>query len=135
MKRTLIVFFVLFVAVLCLSTESRPSSWLGWDMILFGWPHFSESGQLIRVEGVSALLGYASRNFFEPVQVNQINFFWEFGVHSLLLGVHGGLGLVYPIPFQYETLYLIGSITGIWGLTTMFLPIFPIPSFGIALVF
>ncbi|RAP33313.1 hypothetical protein DID80_08155 [Candidatus Marinamargulisbacteria bacterium SCGC AAA071-K20] len=46
---------------------------------LFGWNHFDENNNLIKVTGVNALLGYTKKKFFYPVELNEFNPFWSVG--------------------------------------------------------
>ncbi len=132
MKKLLVVMIVVFAITSIAMAAERPT-WAGWDSIVYGWPTFNELGQMTELAGIS-ILGYAWRTYFNPVQIGQVNFYWEWGLNALVLGVQGGVGLTYPLPLENTILYLGGSINVLWGALTVLIPI-PYPNFAVAIIF
>ncbi|HAA86374.1 MAG TPA: hypothetical protein DCE14_08540 [Kosmotogaceae bacterium] len=132
MKKLLILMIVV-VAITSFAMAAERPTWAGLDTIIYGWPEFNELGQMTKLQGIS-FLGYNWRTYFNPVQIQQVNFYWEWGIQALVLGVQGGVGLTYPIPLENTILYLDGYINVQWGVLTSLIPI-PLPFIGVGIIF
>jgi len=121
-------------------------TWAGWDTIVYGWPKLNSAGQITSIHGIS-LIGYAWRNYFNPMEPEKVNFYWEAGLNAAFLGVQGGVGLTYPLPLkegQFDHLYLTGGLEvsiSAWSLLDLDFKdilydiIFPYPWIGVAVTF
>ena len=134
--KKLLVLIIVVVAITTFAMAAERPTWLGWDTIVYGWPEFNELGQMTKVQGIS-VLGYAWRTYFDPVQIQQINFYWEWGVQLIALGVEGGVGLTYPLPLENTVLYISGGLRVWWGLSNLisFGVPWPVQAFGVGIVF
>ncbi|MEA2067317.1 MAG: hypothetical protein U9O65_09570 [Thermotogota bacterium] len=121
-------------------------TWAGWDTIVYGWPTLNGAGQITSIQGIS-LIGYAWRNYFNPMEPEKVNFYWEAGLNAAFLGVEAGVGLTYPLPLksgQFDHLYLTGGLRvtiSAWSFLTgdlseiLYDIIFPYPWIGAAVTF
>ncbi|HAA86373.1 MAG TPA: hypothetical protein DCE14_08535 [Kosmotogaceae bacterium] len=133
-KLLLVVCIILVIASITMAAE-RPT-WLAWDTIVYGWPQLNAMGQMEKLSGIS-ILGYSWRTYFNPVQLSQVNFYWEWGIQVLSVGLQGGVGLTFPLPIDNTVLYLSGSMNVTWGLASLLIGGFPIPypMFGVGIIF
>ncbi len=126
--------------------DNSKLTWAGWDTIVYGWPKLNSAGQITSIQGIS-LIGYAWRNYFNPMEPEKVNFYWEAGLNAAFLGVQGGVGLTYPLPLkegQFDHLYLTGGLVvsiSAWSILDLDFKdilydiVFPYPWIGVAVTF
>lgn len=100
-------------AVSSLSAEVATSDWkevsLGTNggLISVQWAEFNENDEITGYNGINLLgLGYASTNYFKPLELNDWNPYWHWGT-VLLFIPYVGLG----IDYTWDNGFFIGAKT------------------------
>ncbi|ODN30120.1 hypothetical protein [Fervidobacterium thailandense] len=102
------IVLLLITSAVIFAEDGTASKKLAWTkdttvLDLFGIgllkPNINEKGQIVGLQGFNILLGYRWKNYFEPLELQKITFFWDVGFVFLI--PYAGVGLDYPIDQKF----------------------------------
>ena len=137
MKKLLLILVVFGLAVAVFSeplivwpdkTHGNPLV-AGYHFPVYGEATVDVFGNITGWAGPNVFLGWTWKNYFEPLELQKANFFYEFGTEILVLP-YAGIGFDYPIVLQNNQTFLVGgrASAGLLNLSSLLNPSLMIPT-------
>ena len=86
---------------------------IGFDMPTYGWAQFDDQDRLIGWEGFNLGIGYSQKNYFDPLEFDKFNPFWEWGT-VLFIIPYVGIGGEYPIEVENDGYVSFSGAVGLY---------------------